>query len=128
MNPRDILESNRSPSALLRDAELETARRQIPLPDLRTLPRPEWDRCVHRELAVPDGLARYLAGELTDAPPSFPLTPEQVAGLEEQVERHHGVTAPYYVAMDLGLSRDGRTWYYVPEAAPYLSGFSLGRE
>jgi hypothetical protein len=125
---RDMFESNKNAAALLRDSEADLARRRIPLLDLRTVPREQWDSHLSRELLMPPGVARYLAGELTDTPPAFPLTTEQVHAMEEAVEQFHGITEPYYAAMNLGLSHSGRAWSYVPEAAPYLSGFHFDKE
>jgi hypothetical protein len=125
---RDMFESNRSAAAMLRDSEAGIARRAVSLLDLRTVPREEWDRHLNRDLLVPEGITRYLAGELTDKPPAFPLTGEETDGMGATVERFHGITAPYFVNVSLSIQHDGRAWAYVPEAAPYLSGFYLDKE
>lgn len=123
-----FLESNLTNAALLRDAEREIAARAVPPLDLRGIPRAEWTRHLHAQLAIPEGIRRYLAGELTGAPPSFPLDRATVHAMERQVEEWHGITAPWHVAMELPVSQHGRAWRHVPEAAPYLTGFVLGKD
>lgn len=125
---QDMFESNRSASAMLRDGEAESARRASPLLDLRTIPREQWDKHLNSELVLPPGIARFLAGDLTDTPPAFPLTTQQVHAMEEAVERFHGIAAPYYAAMSIRLQQTGRAWAYVPEIAPFVSGFCFGKE
>lgn len=123
----DMFESNRSGDALLRESEADMAKRAIPLLDLRTVPREKWDAFLSRQLAVPPAIASFLACELTDGPP-FPLTTEQVHAAEEAVEKFHGITEPYYAAMIPHLGHTGKAWCYVPELAPYVSGFSFGKD
>lgn len=128
MNAQDILESNRTVSALARDAEREAVRRAIPPVDLRTVPRDQWEPLLGRDLALPDAVARFLAGELTDVPITVPLPREQIHAMEEAVEKFHGITAPYHAAMSLAVQRTGRAWRHEPELARTATGFLLGRD
>ena len=122
----DSFETNRSTSALLRDSEANLAKRAVPLIDLRTVPREQWDRLLDRHLVVPPTIASLLAGELMDGPPVLDVS--RFHAIEEAVEKFYGITEPYYVTMDSNLITTGKAWTYVPEVAPYVSGFIFGKD
>lgn len=119
---RDLLESNLSTSAMVRNDEMELVRRPIPLLDLRTVPREQWDGVLDRELVVPPTIASVLP----DA--DYPLSGEQADAFADGVAKFYGIETPYYVALSIQLQQTGKTWLYVPEAAPYVSGFYFSKE
>jgi hypothetical protein len=118
---RDYLESNRSAAALWREYEQKLVTERTPLVDLRLIPRDRWPEFFGRDVTLPPEVQRYLDGrELV------PMTKEEIDGLEDAVARYHGVEAPYYVDMSIThWERFGHAWRYVPEAAPYMSGFEF---
>ena len=58
--------------------------------DLRAIPCAEWDRWLNHRIQLPAGIARYHEGQ-----PAFTIL--EVQNLEAALEKHHGVTAPYYL-------------------------------
>lgn len=122
INPRDFLESNHSAAAMLRDSEAEIARLAVPLLDLRTVPREQWDALIDRELTLPPGVSAYLSKA------DFPLPTEHADAMTDSVARFHGITAPYYVDMSTRFQKTGRAWAHVAEAAPFVSGFYFSKE
>jgi hypothetical protein len=116
----DLL-TNKKNSALLRDTELEIARRgEAPVP-LHSIAKDHWDRYLDRDVTLPPNVAHYLHGRAT------PLSKEEVQSIEIATEKFHGVTKPYYVAMSLTLQKKGRAWGYIPEADEFLTGLTLGK-
>lgn len=120
-NTLNILTSNLSAAALVREHEAWLARVQRPLVDLRSIPREQWPDYYGRDVTLPPDIEKYLAGREPGS-----MSKEEVEGLEDQVMTYHGVELPFYIQ----LSRDdwekyGHAWHYVPEAAPYLSGFEF---
>jgi len=126
MSYRDQLKadflSNRTSSAELHDCEVYLVAHPIPLLDLRTVPREEWDAYLDRHLLMPPAIASFFA----DSPP-LPLPTEQADAIAQAVEDFHGITAPYYADMSTRLQTEGRAWGFVPEVAPYVSGFYFGK-
>ncbi len=128
MNPQEraalaaeILESNKRPAALIRDAEQAIAARQGPLPlDLRALPQEQWTEDA--EVALPPDVQAFLAGH-----DGTPLPVETVHALEIAVEKYHGVAEPWGIAAGPLLQQTGRGWRYIAGTAPYLTGFHLVR-
>jgi hypothetical protein len=119
---QDMLESNRTLSAMVRDDEAELVRLPIPLLDLQTVPREQWDAMLDRDLMVPPAISSLLS----DA--TYPLSGEQADAFATGIETFYGITPPYYVHVSIRLQQTGRAWAFVPEAAPYLSGFSFNKE
>jgi hypothetical protein len=123
MNNDNYLLSNKTAAAELRDAERDLVAHAGPAPvNLRSVPRERWTEYEDWQLTLPDGVQKFLDGH-----DGTPLTRELVHSLEEAVENHHGITAPWHVSMTLALQA-GRAWTYLPEAAPYLTGFVLGKD
>jgi hypothetical protein len=118
---KDIL-SNRTFAAMTRDDELAAARRAEAPIDLRNVPVEDWKKYVQRDVLLPSTVAKYLRGRQL-----LPLSKSEIDGLEDQVDRFHHVQAPYSIVCSLELQRTGRAWLYVPEVAPYVTGFYLDR-
>lgn len=122
MDANDLLETNKTAGALLRDAELELVKRKEPPVDLRTIPLEQWDNYIGRDVVLPAIIKEWL-----DARPPAAIDETFVQQAEEFTEQHHDVKTPYYLTMSLTLQQTGRAWAYVPEAAPYLTGLTLQR-
>jgi hypothetical protein len=114
------LADNKSAAAHLRDEELAFVAEKIRPIDLRAVPRERWDEYVNFHLALPD--------HLLDAIEGGPVDPELLPTLEQAVEKHHGITAPYHVTTTFTLRDFGRGWHFVPEAAEFMTGFLLDKE
>jgi hypothetical protein len=116
------LETNRTAAAELRESEAELVRRPIPLLDLRTVPRERWDSMLDRELVVPPTIASLLPDV------EYPISGEQADAFADGIAMFYGIAPPYYVEMSIRFQQTGRAWAYVPEAAPYVSGFYFSKE
>ena len=120
----DYFESNKTAAALLRDSETAYVHNDGPPPvDLRALPRENWGTVLQRHVTLPEGVRAFLDGH-----DGSPLASSVVHALEETVESYHGVTAPWCILSSPAIQSSGRAWRYVPEAAPYLTGFVLMKE
>ena len=107
---------------MVRDDELEAVNEAKAPANLREVPIDQWDRYVQRDVTLPPDVANYLDGrELR------PLTKSEIDGLENQISKFHNVQPPYCIVCSLELQRTGRAWLYVPEVAPYVTGFYLDR-
>ena len=107
---------------MVRDDELEAVNKAEAPVNLREVPMDQWDRYVQRDVTLPPDVANYLDGrELR------PLTKSEIDGLENQIAKFHNVQPPYCIVCSLELQRTGRAWLYVPEVAPYVTGFYLDR-
>jgi hypothetical protein len=115
-------QSNRHFSAMVRDDELEAVNKAEVPADLRGVPIDQWDRYVQRDVMLPPDVANYL-----DVRELRPLTKSEIDGLENQIAKFHNVQPPYCIVCSLELQRTGRAWLYVPEVAPYVTGFYLDR-
>ena len=87
--------------------------------DLREIPREQWDHYIHRDVVLPPSVPLVS---------SVPFTKAKVRAIEEEVERYHGITPPYFIHMSLTLQQTGRPWYFIPEAGKFLTGLTLGKE
>jgi hypothetical protein len=115
-------QSNRPFSAVVRDDELGAVNKAEAPADLRGVPIDQWDCYVQRDVTLPPDVANYLDGrELR------PLTKSEIDRLENQIAKFHNVQPPYCIVCSLELQRTGRAWLYVPEVAPYVTGFYLDR-
>jgi hypothetical protein len=121
----DVLLSNKSAAALLRDAELELIKRAEKPVDLRTVPLKQWDSCVDRDIIIPDDMQELL---IPDELLPRPFNEKIIHALERGVEKFHHVKPPYHIRMSITLQQTGRPWAYVPEAGQYLTGFILGKD
>jgi hypothetical protein len=119
---RDLL-SNRSLSAMVRDDELAAANAAVPPTDLRAIPRDRWNEYRERDVTLPPAVLSYLAGAENRR-----LTEAETNGLIDQVAAFHDVESPWYIAASPTLRRTGRAWSYVPEIAPFVTGFYLEKE
>ena len=117
---RDFFETNKTMAAQVRDDERQIAARREPPVNLASVPRDQWDRCVNSEILPPEPIAKYLKER-----PESPFPTEEIHALEDAIERAYGVSAPFGIAMTPRFQKTGRTWGYAPEAAPYLTGFTL---
>ena len=117
-NLRNIMTSNLTAAALLKEHEERLAAEKHALVDLRSVPRERWPEFYGRDVTLPVDIKKYLSGRQPG-----PMTNDEVQALEIAVERFHSVTEPYYVSMTPHMQTDGRAWCYVPDAAPYMSGF-----
>lgn len=120
MNSSDYFENNRTTAALTRDAETEIVSHGPRPVNLRTIPRERWDEYLSFHLTVPPAVLTTLDGE--------PIPPGQLDAYEDAVAHWHGITAPYYVSTSFALRSLGRPWRYVPEAAEFLTGFTLCKD
>jgi len=119
-NLRNILTSNPTGAALVKEHEERLAAEKRPLADLRSIPRERWAEFYGRDVVLPPDIQKYLEGRQPGA-----MTYDEVHAPEIAVGRYHGVTEPYYVSMTPHRQTDGRDWCYVPDAAPYMSGFRI---
>jgi hypothetical protein len=130
-SPASDLLTNKSAAALLRDSELDIARRKQPPVDLRTVPLEQWDNYLEHDVVMPSELRHFLdlrEYENIHATKEFvSLDEKAVHGFEEWTEKFHGVKPPYHIYMSITLQQTGRPWKYVPEAGAYLTGFILGK-
>lgn len=119
---RDLL-SNRSLSAMVRDDELAAANAAVAPVDLRAIPHERWNEYRERDVTLPPAVLSYLNGSENRR-----LTEDETNGLIDQVSAFHGVKSPWYIVASPTLRRTGRAWSYVPELAPFVTGFFLEKE
>lgn len=119
-NLRNFLSSNLTGAALVREHEERLAVKKPSLVDLRIIPRERWPEYYGRDLSLPPDIQKYLDGR-----EPVPMSKDEVHALEIAVERYHGITEPFYASVSPSLQADGRAWSYVPDAAPYISGFEF---
>lgn len=103
MLPNSIIDdiySNRSLMAVC----LEHGKATAPPVDLRAIPREEWDRAVSFSVALPEPIAKYLAGH----PKGTPLSVEESEQISDALEKFYDITAPYFVVT---LSREDFDFY-----------------
>ena len=119
-NFRNILTSNLTGAALWKEHEERLALDKPPLVDLRTIPREQWLEYFGRDVMPSPEIQKYLDGREPG-----PLSQDEVQMLEIAMEKFHGITEPFYITMGIDLQTTGRTWTFIPEAAPYMSGFEF---
>ncbi|MEA3210964.1 MAG: hypothetical protein QOE70_4021 [Chthoniobacter sp.] len=112
--------SNRTIAAHARDSERFVIAKRVTPIDLRSLPRDRWDEFIDFHLTLPP--------RLLDGFDPGPLPADSIEALEDAVARFHGITEPYFVAIDTQLEKTGRAWRYEPDAAAFLTGFRLDRD
>lgn len=95
--------SNKTPAAHIRDDEREEITNPWPIIDLRSVPltqRGEHDNCY---VSVPPDIEKYLAKA------EFPLSPEEVNGIEDRCNAYHNVQAPHAIVIDPGFAETGKS-------------------
>lgn len=90
----------------------------------RTLPLDEF---VDRDILLAPLVREYLDTRKPFAEVG-PFTAAEVEALENEMEMHHGVREPFYIAMSLALQELGRPWQFEEAAGQFLTGFTLGKE
>ena len=108
-----ILETgtNKTPEALIRDDEREEIANPWPIIDLRSVPiaeRSDHDNCY---VSLPPEIEKYLAIA------EFPLSPDEVNGIEDRCNAYHNVQDPHAILMDPDFAEKGKLWKYDPAVA-----------
>jgi hypothetical protein len=107
---------------MVRDDELEAVNKAEAPANLREVPIDQWDRYVQSDVTLPPDVVNYLDGR-----EPRPLSEPEIDDLEDQIAKFHNVQPPYCIVCSLEFQRTGRAWLYVPEVAPYVTGFYLDR-
>ena len=109
MLPDDLINdihSNRDLMAVCDHAIAAGAAANIPPVDLRTIPREEWTAWVNFSVALPNPIAKYLAG-------TTELTSEESNQIIDTLEKFYEVKHPFFITSlhldpDFYLDRDPR--------------------
>lgn len=98
--------SNKSPAAHIRDDEREEIANPWPIIDLRSVPltqRGDHNNCY---VSVPPDIEKYLAAA------EFPLSPDEVNGIEDRCNAYHNVQPPHGIVIDPHFVATGKKWRY----------------
>ena len=108
-----ILETgtNKTPEALIRDDEREEIATPWPIIDLRIVPlteRGDHDNCY---VSVPPDIEKYLAVA------EFPLSLDEVNGIEDRCNAYHNVQSPHAILLEPNYVQTGKKWNQDPAVA-----------
>lgn len=103
--------SNKTSEALTRDDEREEIANPWPIIDLRSVSLAERDNHNNCYVSVPPDVEKYLAIA------EFPLSPDEVNGIEDRCNAYHNVQDPHAILMDPDFAETGKLWKYDPAAA-----------
>lgn len=122
--------TNKPLAGLIRDGELDLATKYKIAPiDLAQIPSQDRHLYDSHAVVLPEKIAQYLESC------TFPLSQDEREMLEIAIEKHYNlapfddddssVTECEWIEMDAHFQETGRTYQYVPECAPYKTGFTF---
>jgi hypothetical protein len=103
--------SNKTPEAWIRDDEREEIAAPWPITDLRSIPLTERANHDNGYVSLPPDIEKYLASA------EFPLSPEEVNGIEDRCNAYHNVQAPHAILIDPHFVETGKKWRHDPAVA-----------